>query len=247
MTTMVNPVAIISGGSRGIGRAVALRLAEDGFDVGLCYASDTAAARLVEKEIRELGRNAYVRRADVSEAAAVRTLIAGVEDALGPITAVIASAAVVRDRPLALMEDEEWSRVLRVDLDGVYHLCRGTIEEMMRRKEGAVVTLSSVSGVRGNVGQSNYAAAKAGIIGFTKSLAQEVGRYGIRANVVVPGFISTDHVDGLPEALREQATARIALRRFGNPEEVADLVAFLVSDRARYITGSVVTIDGGIQ
>lgn len=244
---MVNPVAIISGGSRGIGRAVALRLAEDGFDVGLCYASDTAAARLVEKEIRELGRNAYVRRADVSDAAAVRTLIAGVEDALGPITAVIASAAVVRDRPLALMEDEEWSRVLRVDLDGVYHLCRGTIEEMMRRKEGAIVTLSSVSGVRGNVGQSNYAAAKAGIIGFTKSLAQEVGRYGIRANVVVPGFISTDYVDGLPEALREQATARIALRRFGNPEEVADLVAFLVSDRARYITGSVVTIDGGIQ
>jgi 3-oxoacyl-[acyl-carrier protein] reductase len=247
MTTMGNPVAIISGGSRGIGRAVALRLAEDGFDVGLCYATDSEAAKRVENDVRDLGRNVYVRRADVSDAGQVRTLIAGVEDALGPISAVVASAAVVRDRPLALMEDDEWSRVLRVDLDGVYHLCRGTIEEMMRRKEGAIVTVSSVSGVRGNVGQTNYAAAKAGIIGFTKSLAQEVGRYGIRANVVVPGFISTEHVDGLPAALREQATSRIALRRFGHPDEVADLIAFLVGDRARYITGSVVTIDGGIQ
>ena len=247
MTTMVSSVALISGGSRGIGRAVALRLAADGFDVGLCYASDTEAARQVEKEILGLGRNAYVRKTDIADAAQVRTLLAGVEDALGPVTALIASAAVVRDKPLALMDDNDWSRVLSVDLDGVYHLCRGAIEDMMRRRCGSIVTMSSVSGIRGNAGQCNYAAAKAGIIGFTKSLAQEVGRYGIRANVVAPGFIATDQVAVLPERLQERAKDRVALRRFGQPEEVADLVSFLVSDRASYLTGEVITIDGGLQ
>lgn len=244
---MANPVALITGGSRGIGRATALRLAEDGFDIAFCYASQATAARELEKELVGLGRNVYARRTDVSDPEQVRTLVGGTQDALGEITVLVASAAITRDRPLVLMKDADWEAVLRVSLDGVYHICRAVIEEMIERRLGAVVTLSSPAGQRGHAGQANYAAAKAGIIGFTKSLAQEVGRYGIRANTVVPGFISTDQVARLPERLLEQAVERTALRRLGRPEEVAALISFLLSERASYITGSILAVDGGLD
>jgi 3-oxoacyl-[acyl-carrier protein] reductase len=247
MITMTDPVALVTGGSRGIGRAVARQLALDGYDVAVCYASDTAAAEELEKDLTGLGRNVYVRRADVSDPAQVRTLVAAAQDALGPITALVASAAVVCDRPLVLMEDREWDAVLRVNLDGVFHVCRAVIDEMMSRRHGAIVTMSSLAGIRGNVGQTGYAASKAGIIGFTKSLALEVGRFGVRANVVAPGFIDTDQVNRLPETVREVVRERTALGRLGRPEEVAHLVSFLLSERAGYLTGGVYTIDGGLQ
>ena len=241
------PVALVTGGSRGIGRATALRLADDGFDIALCYASDTAAARGLEKQLLDLGRQVHVQRADVADSAEVNDLVAETEDILGPITAVVASAGIIRDTPLALMEDEDWHAVLRTNLDGVYNVCRAVVHGMMERKHGSIVNLSSVAGLHGNATQTNYAASKAGIIGFTKSLAREVGRYGIRANVVAPGFIQTDITTALPEELLERALQQIPMRRTGQPEEVADLISYLVSERAGYITGAVMQIDGGIH
>ncbi|HSZ41110.1 MAG TPA: 3-oxoacyl-[acyl-carrier-protein] reductase [Trebonia sp.] len=239
-------IALISGGSRGIGRASALRLARDGFDISFCYRSAEGAADEVAKEIAALGRRVLPVQADVSRASQTRAWVARTEQELGPVDVVVASAGITRDRPLVLMTDEDWEDVMRTNVGGVFHLCRAAVHGMMKRRSGAILTISSVAGVYGNPAQSNYASAKAGIIGFTRSLAKEVGRYGIRANAVAPGLISTDMTGELSEKVLSRLTEAIALRRFGRPEEVADLVAFLASDSATYITGSVIEIHGGI-
>ena len=240
-------VALVSGGSRGIGAATVLRLARDGWDVSFCYRSDEDAARRVEKEAGELGPRILAVRADMASAAEATGFVRRTEDELGPVHAAVCSAGITRDKPLALMADEDWHQVMDTNLDGVFHLCRAAVFPMIKRRAGTMVTLSSVSGVYGNAGQANYAAAKAGIIGLTKSLAKEVGRYGVRVNAVAPGLIETDMTAGLAAPARTRLLDAVALGRFGTAPEVADLVAFLVSDQASYITGSVLEVHGGIS
>src|SRR4051794_23219110 len=231
------PVALVSGGSRGIGQAVVTRLARDGFDVAFCYRSRPDAAEAVAREATEAGARVLSVCVDVADRAAVREFVERTEQGLGPVHAVVTSAGIVRDSPLLMMSDSDWDDVMGVNLDGTYNVCRGVIFPFMKRKGGCIVNISSVAGVYGNATQTNYASSKAGIIAFTRSLAKEVGRYGIRANAVAPGFVETDMTDGLSEQVREQALQRIPLGRLGRPEEVADTVSFLVSERAAYITG----------
>ncbi|GLW06765.1 3-oxoacyl-[acyl-carrier-protein] reductase [Microtetraspora sp. NBRC 13810] len=239
-------VALVSGGSRGIGRAIVLRLARDGFDVSFCYRDGEEPAGQVAKELRELGVRALPVRADVADEPDVRAWVARAEDELGPAGVVVTSAGITRDGPLVLSDEADWEAMMRVNLGGVHHLCRAVVFGMMKRRSGSIVTLSSVAGVYGNPTQTGYSASKAGIIGFTRALAKEVGGHGIRANVVAPGLIDTDMTGELTDKARRRLTDAIALRRFGRPEEVAELVAFLASDRAAYLTGAVVEIHGGI-
>ncbi len=246
-TPDARPVALVTGGSRGIGRAVVARLAEDGYDVAFCYRSDSAAAHAAAGAAEAAGARVHHRQVDVADFAQVKEFVTGAEKEVGPLSAVVTSAGITRDRPLALMSEDEWHGVVDTNLTGTYNVCRAAVYPLMRRRRGAIVTLSSIAGVHGNATQTNYAASKAGIIGFTRSLAQEVGRYGIRANVVAPGLIDTDMTAGLPAEVTERHLASIPLGRAGTPREVADLVSFLVSDRAAYLTGQVVELNGGLS
>ena len=241
------PVAVVTGGSRGIGRAVVTRLAADGFDVAFCYLSNPGAAGEVAAEARRAGAQVLARQYDISVADQARELVSETETELGPLAAVVSNAGVVRDRPFARMTDDEWDTVVRTNLDGTYHICRAAARSLMRHDSGSIVTISSVAGIYGNTGQANYAASKAGIIGFTKSIAKELGRFGVRANVVAPGMITTDMTATIPAEKHKEQIGRIALRRPGTADEVADLVSFLVSSRAAYITGQVLGIDGGLS
>ncbi|MDQ3821800.1 MAG: 3-oxoacyl-[acyl-carrier-protein] reductase [Actinomycetota bacterium] len=229
--------ALVTGGSRGIGRAIVLELARGGADVVVGYRSGAGEAAEVAKEA---GGRAV--QADVSDAEQAARLV----DEAGDLDVLVNNAGVTRDGLLARMPDEDWRAVLDTNLGGVFHTCRAAARGMMRRRAGAIVNVSSIVGLHGNPGQTNYSASKAGIIGFTKALARELGGRGVRANVVAPGYVDTRLTDVLPEELKDAMLRNTPLGRFGRPEDVAGAVRFLCSDEAAFITGDVLLVDGGL-
>ncbi len=242
---MTRPV-LVTGGSRGIGRAIAVELAASGHPVAVNFASNAAAAADVVDTITAAGGEARAYQADVSDQDAVAGLFESVAADLGPVQVLVNNAGITRDDLLLRMGAEKWDAVINTNLRSVYLCTKAALRGMLRAKWGRIISVSSVSGISGNAGQANYAASKAGVIGFTKSVAREVGSRGITANVVAPGFIETDMTAALGNETADAAVERITLGRLGSPQEVASAVGYLASEQASYITGQIIVVDGGL-
>lgn len=246
MTETPSRVALVTGASRGIGRAIATSLAASGHTVAVNFSSNSAAADEVVAEITGSGGLAQHYQGDVSDQTAVESLFESIEANLGPVAVLVNNAGITRDNLLLRMSVEEFDSVIETNLRSVYLCTKTALRGMLRARWGRIISIASVAGISGNPGQANYAASKAGMIGFAKSVAKEVGSRGITSNVVAPGFIETDMTDALGEEVKKTAGGSIALGRFGQPGEVAAAVDFLASDKAGYITGQVLAVDGGI-
>jgi 3-oxoacyl-[acyl-carrier protein] reductase len=239
-------VALVTGGSRGIGAAVARELGDAGAEVVVNYVTSAGPAEAVCKDVRDAGGSARALAGDISTPDGAATLVNEVESQIGPIAILVCNAGITRDNLIMKLTDDDWRAVIDTNLGGAFFTCRAVARPMLKRRGGAIVTMSSVVGVHGNAGQTNYAASKAGLIGLTKALAKELGGRGIRVNAIAPGYISTELTDALPEAAREAILAGTPLGRLGDPEDVARAVRFLVSDAAAFVTGDVLAVDGGL-
>ena len=241
-----NKCAIVTGASRGIGKAIVKKLASLGANIVLNYRSNEEEALKVQKELLDMGVEVLLYKCDTSDSKAVEQMIKKAKEKFKTIDIMVNNAGINRDSLILRMKDEDFDSVIDVNLKGVFNCLRAVTPVMVRQRSGKIVNLSSVVGIMGNAGQVNYAASKAGVIGMTKSLAKEIGSRGITVNAVAPGFISTDMTGFLTEEFKEDIRKKLPLKRLGKPEDVANVVAFLVSEEASYITGQVINVDGGM-
>ena len=243
---LTGKVAVVTGAGKGIGRAIALKLAQHGASIVINYRSSAKEAEEVIQEIRNNGGKAEMVQGDVSSYEDAEKVIKFAVESFGTLDILVNNAGITKDTLLLRMKEEDFSRVLDVNLKGVFNCTKHASGIMLKQKSGRIINISSVVGLIGNAGQANYAAAKAGIIGFTKSVAKELGTRGITANAIAPGFINTDMTEVLSDKVKEKLIENIPLKKLGSPEDVANLAAFLASDNASYITGQVINVDGGM-
>lgn len=246
MKLLENKVALITGGSRGIGKGIAQKYAEHGAHVAFTFLSSVEKARQFEQELQAMGIKAKGYQSNAAEFASAEKLVDDVMKDFGALDIVVNNAGITRDNLLMRMTEEQWDEVMETNLKSIFNLTKFAIKPMMKARNGAFVNLSSVVGINGNAGQTNYSASKAGIIGFSKSLAKELGSRNVRCNVIAPGFIETEMTGELDPKIKEQWQQTIPLKRSGSTDDVANLAVFLASDMAAYITGQVVNVDGGM-
>lgn len=238
--------ALVTGASGGIGQAIAIELAASGYDIGIHFRSNQAKAEEVKKQVEELGQKAVLLQADLTSSQECSKIVDKCVEEFGTIYAVVNNAGITKDTLAMRMKDEEFSDVIDANLTSCFYITRAALPYLLKNREGRIVNISSVIGVIGNAGQANYAASKAGIIGFTKSIAKEAAGRKVCANVVAPGYIVTPMTESLSDKVKETIQSKIPLKRLGEPEDVANTVAFLCSDKASYITGQVICVDGGM-
>ena len=238
--------AVVTGGSRGIGKAIALQLAQAGANVLITYARSSEAAEEVVRQIEAAGRKARALKADAIDFGQAERVIAVTQEEFSGVDILVNNAGITRDTLIMRMSEEQWDEVIQTNLKSVFNYSKAVIRPMMKARAGSIINISSVVGISGNAGQTNYSASKAGIIGFSKSLAKEVASRNIRVNVIAPGYISTEMTGQLDESILKSIEAQIPLKRAGEPDEVANSVVFLASDASSYLTGAVLTVDGGM-
>ena len=239
-------VALITGASRGIGRVIAENMAKAGYDIAICYSGNESAAQETISICKKYGVQAIYVKADVSNADDVANMFSEVKSLLGPVNVLVNNAGITKDGLLLRMTEEDFEKVVDINLKGAFLCTKAAIKDMLKAKKGSIINITSIVGVTGNAGQANYSASKAGLIGFTKSVAKEYGSKGITVNAVAPGFIQTAMTDSLPEEVKSAYLKQIPLGRFGTPEDVASVVEFLASEKAAYVTGQVIEVTGGM-